>query len=63
MGLPKGMCLHGYMMTQEENRHVTVRTIEDNKRIAHFQCDHELSGKEFIELAQFVDKLRSVKQN
>ena len=63
MGLPKGMCLHGYMMTQEENRHVTVRTIEDNKRIAHFQCDHELSGKEFIELAQFLDKLRSVKQN
>lgn len=63
MGLQKGMCLHGYMMTQEENRHVTVRTIEDNRRIAHFQCDHELSGKEFIELAQFVDKLRSVKQN
>lgn len=63
MGLPQGMCLHGYMMTQAENCHVTVRTIEDNRRIAHFPCDHELSGKEFIELTQFIDRLRSAKQN
>ena len=59
MGLPQTMCLHGYILKQATNYHVTISTIEDNKRIAHIQCDHELSGTEMIYTICFIDKMRN----
>ena len=59
MGLPQTICLHGYILTQAKNYHVTIVTIEDNRRIAHVQCDHKLSGKEMIDMIRVVAKMRN----
>lgn len=63
MGLPQTMFFGGYELTQEKNFHVMVRTLEGNKRIGHFQCEHELSAEEMIELAHFVDQMRNGRSN
>lgn len=54
MGLPQTMYLNGYMLIQAKNYHVTVKTFEDNRTVGHFQCDHELSAEELIELSFFI---------
>ena len=58
MGLPQTMCLNGYILIQDVNYHVTVKTLENNHRIAHFQCDHELDYTELIAMTKFVDEMR-----
>lgn len=58
MNLPQTICLYGYVVTQNINYHVTVKTLENDKRVGHFQCDHELSGEELIKLAAFMNEIR-----
>lgn len=58
MGLPQTMCLNGYVLIQETNFHVTVKTNEDNRRIGHFQCNHELSSEELIAMTHFMNEMR-----
>ena len=57
MGLPQTMCLNGYVLIQATNYHVTVKKLEDNRRIAHFPCDHELDYTELIAMIKFVDDM------
>lgn len=58
MNLPQTMCFNGYVIIQNTNHHVTVKTIEDNRSVAHFQCDHGLDSAELIKMVGFVDGLR-----
>lgn len=58
MGLPQTMCLSGYVLIQDTNYYVTVKTLENNQRIARFPCDHELNCAELIAMTKFVDEMR-----
>lgn len=59
MGLPKTMRLNGYTLIQAKNYHVTVKTLENDRVVGHFQCNHELSAAELIELLFFIDDMRT----